>query len=79
MASTFPPPEPLPLLARLRRGPSLCSDRPKWVERRPSRLAEKADRVEWRAANNILTVWSISREFSARTLTVAAREQRGFL
>jgi hypothetical protein len=42
-------------------------------------LAEKADRVEWRAANNILTVWSISREFSARTLTVAAREQRGFL
>ena len=50
-----------------------------WVERRPSRLAEKADRVEWRAANNILTVWSISREFGARTLTVAAREQRGFL
>jgi hypothetical protein len=41
--------------------------------------AEKANRVEWRAANNILTVWSISREFSARTLTVAAREQRGFL
>src|SRR5690242_16724872 len=35
-----------------------------WVERRPSRLAEKADRVEWRAANNILTVWSISRDLA---------------
>ena len=27
MASTFPPPQPLPFLARLRRGPSLCNDR----------------------------------------------------
>jgi hypothetical protein len=45
----------------------------------PLKSAENADGMEWRAANNILAVWSISREFSARTLTVAAREQRGFL
>ena len=61
--------------------PTLCERERTTAEGReaPLRLAEKADRVEWRAANNILTVWSSSREFSARTLTVAAREQRGFL
>jgi hypothetical protein len=48
------------------------------VERRPSRLAAKADQVEWRDADNSDGV-SISREFSRPPLTVAARGQSGFL
>src|SRR5437588_11745898 len=31
--------------------PACLGERPERVERRPSRLAEKADRAEWRAAN----------------------------
>jgi hypothetical protein len=50
-------------------------ERPVGGREAPLRLAEKADGLEWRAANNILAVWVHFAGVQRPDLTVAARER----